>query len=78
MQGVVIARINQYQEYIAHYHTAGNPGRAEIEGDQEINYPGIMKAIVATGYKGFVGQEFIPTDKDKAAALRRAVQICDV
>lgn len=78
MQGDVITRINKYKEYIAHYHTAGNPGRNEIEGDQEINYPGIMKAIVATGYQGYVGQEFIPTDKDPAAALRRAAKICDV
>ncbi len=78
MQGDVITRIHEYKEYIAHYHTAGNPGRGEIESDQELNYPGIMKAILATGYKGFVGQEFIPTDTDKAAALRRALRICDV
>jgi hydroxypyruvate isomerase len=77
MHGDVIARIRQYHPYIAHYHTAGVPGRAEIDNSQELNYPAIMKAIVETGYKGYVGQEFIPT-RDKVEALREAVGICDV
>jgi len=78
MQGDVIVRLKKYKDYIAHYHTAGNPGRNEIDDTQEINYPGIMKAILETGYKGFVGQEFIPTWKDAVAALRHGVKVCDV
>lgn len=77
MHGDVIARIRKYHPYIAHYHTAGVPGRAEIDRSQELNYPAIMRAIVETGYKGHVGQEFIPT-RDKVAALSEAVEICDV
>ena len=78
MQGDVITRIKQYHEYIGHYHTAGVPGRGELDDTQEINYPAVMKAILATGYKGFVGQEFIPTWEDKVAALRHAARVCDV
>jgi hydroxypyruvate isomerase len=78
MQGDVIVRLKKYKDYIAHYHTAGNPGRNEIDDTQEIHYPGIMKAIAETGYKGFVGQEFIPTWKDPVAALRHAARVCDV
>jgi hydroxypyruvate isomerase len=78
MQGDVIVRLKQYKDYIAHYHTAGNPGRNEIDDTQEIHYPGIMKAIAETGYQGFVGQEFIPTWKVPVAALRHAARVCDV
>jgi hydroxypyruvate isomerase len=78
MQGDVITRLRQFKDYIAHYHTAGNPGRNELTGVQEINYPGIMQAIVDTGYQGYVGQEFIPTQKDMIASLREGVRICDV
>jgi hydroxypyruvate isomerase len=77
MQGDLIARIGQYHPYIGHYHTAGVPGRNEIDDSQEINYPAVMRAIVATGYQGYVGQEFIPT-RDPLASLREAVKICDV
>lgn len=77
MQGDIIKRIQQHHEYIGHYHTAGNPGRNEIDDTQEIYYPPIMKAIVATGYKGYVGQEFIPL-RDKATSLAEAASICDV
>jgi len=77
MQGDVITRIRQYHEYVAHYHTAGNPGRNELDDTQEIHYPGIMKAIVETGYTGFVGQEFIPT-RDKLQSLSEGVRVCDV
>lgn len=77
MQGDVISRIRQYHEYIGHIHTAGNPGRNEIGDAQEINYPGIMKAIVETKYDGFVGQEFIPTS-DPLAGLSDAARLCDV
>ena len=78
MNGDVIRRIGQYKDVIGHYHTAGNPGRAELDDNQEINYPAVMSAIVKTGYKGFVAQEFIPTWKDKPAALRHAAMVCDV
>ena len=78
MNGDVIKRIRQYHEYIGHYHTAGNPGRGELDETQEINYPPVMKAILETGYDGFVAQEFIPTWEDKIEALRHAVRVCDV
>jgi len=77
MEGDIIARIKQYHPYIGHYHTAGVPGRNELDDTQEINYVPIMKAIAETGYKGYVGQEFIPT-RDKALALNEAVKLCDV
>jgi len=77
MQGDVIERIRRYHEFVGHYHTAGNPGRNEIGDSQEINYPGIMKAIVATKYDGYVGQEFIPTG-DPLAGLSEAARLCDV
>jgi hydroxypyruvate isomerase len=78
MQGDLIVRIRQFKDLIAHYHTAGVPGRKELDDTQEINYPAIMKAIVETGYTGFVGQEFIPTQADKIAALAHAAKVCDV
>lgn len=78
MNGDIIRRIRLYKDYIGHYHTAGNPGRAELDDTQEINYPPILREIVATGYTGYVAQEFIPTWDDPLAALRHAVQVCDV
>jgi len=78
MEGNVIDHINKYHEYIGHYHTGGVPGRAEIDETQELYYPAIMKAIVATGYKGFVGQEFVPKQADKIASLEKCIRICDV
>jgi hydroxypyruvate isomerase len=77
MHGDVITRIKQHHPYIGHYHTAGVPGRNEIDDTQEINYPPIMKVIAQTGYKGYVGQEFIPL-RDKVQSLSQSVQICDV
>ncbi|MGE3806337.1 MAG: TIM barrel protein, partial [Gemmataceae bacterium] len=77
MDGDIIARIKQYADYIGHVHTAGNPGRAELDDKQEINYPPIMKALVAVGYQGYVGQEFIPT-RDATQGLTEAVKLCDV
>ena len=77
-EGDVIRNIRQYHPYINHYHTGGVPGRNEIDESQELYYPAIMKAIVETGHKGFVAQEFIPKQKDKVASLRKAVHICDV
>lgn len=78
MEGDVIATITDYKDYIAHYHTAGVPGRHEIDESQELYYPAIMKAIVKTSFKGFVAQEFIPIKEDKMASLRSAVLLCDV
>ena len=78
MNGDIIRRIRDYKEYIGHYHTAGNPGRGELDDRQEINYPPIMREIIATGFDGFVAQEFIPTWKDPVAALRHAAEVCDV
>ena len=77
-EGDVIRTIQASHSFIAHYHTAGVPGRNEIEEDQELYYPAIMKAILATGFKGYVAQEFIPIKEDKIASLAKAVQICDV
>ena len=78
MHGDIIRNIRKLKEYIGHYHTAGNPGRAELDDTQEINYPAVMKAILETDFDGFVAQEFIPTWDDKIAALRHAAEICDV
>ncbi len=77
MQGNIITRIRQFHEFIGHYHTAGVPGRNEIDDTQEINYPPIMRQIVKTGYTGYVAQEFIPT-RDPMQSLREAVKLCDV
>ena len=80
-EGDVIRTITNNHPYFGHYHTAGVPGRHEIDESQELFYPAIMKAIVATGYKGYVAQEFIPTGKeasDKIAALKKAIKICDI
>ena len=77
MDGDIITRIRQYQDYIGHYHTAGNPGRCEIGDKQEINYKPIMEEIARTGYLGYVGQEFIPTG-NPYTGLKEAVILCDV
>jgi hydroxypyruvate isomerase len=77
-EGDVIRTITDNHQYIAHYHTAGVPGRHELDDSQELNYPAIMRAIKATGFQGFVAQEFIPRQADKLASLRQAVQLCDV
>ncbi|AHJ97006.1 hydroxypyruvate isomerase family protein [Hymenobacter swuensis] len=77
-EGDVIRTLTEYHPYIAHYHTAGVPGRHELNDAQELNYPAIMRAIRATGFKGYVAQEFIPQQSDKLASLRQAVQLCDV
>ncbi len=78
MHGDVISRIHEHKEYIAHVHTAGVPGRNEIDGTQELNYPALMKALLDIKYDGYVGQEFIPTIADKVASLAQGVEICDV
>ena len=78
MEGDVCDTIKENGQYFAHYHTGGVPGRAEIDDTQELNYPRIMKAILDTGFKGFVAQEFIPKRKDALASLKQGVEICDV
>ncbi len=76
MDGDVIRRIRQYADYIAHYHTAGNPGRGELDDRQEINYEAVFQVIAQTGYDGYVGHEFIPTG-DPMEGLREAVALCN-
>lgn len=78
MEGDVIATIKKHHKFINHYHTAGVPGRNEIDNTQELYYPAIVEAIISTGYTGFLGQEFVPKKEDKIASLREAVLLCDV
>ena len=77
MNGDLIRRLEQYKDLIGHVHTAGNPGRGELDGHQEINFQACMKKLVDTGYRGYVGHEFIPT-RDPFAGLKQAVSVCDV
>lgn len=81
MEGDVIRTIQDHHEYFGHYHTAGVPGRHEIDDSQELYYPAIARAIRDTGFQGYVAQEFIPTggsDEENAQSLYSAIQICDV
>ena len=78
MEGDVIRTIKENASYIAHYHTGGVPGRAEIDETQELYYPAIIKAIVDTGFGGFIAQEFVPRSGKPLESLQKAVQICDV
>ncbi len=78
MHGDVIRRLRALHPIIGHYHTAGNPGRCEIDENQELNYPPIMRAILDTGYSGYVAQEFIPTWDDPPRSLEHAIGTCDV
>ncbi len=77
-EGDVIRTIKDNNTYIGHYHTAGVPGRHEIDETQELYYPAIMKAILETGFTDYVAQEFIPLATDKLGSLKKAVLICDV
>lgn len=77
MDGDIIRRIRQHKEWIGHVHTAGNPGRGELDDRQEIQYPPIIQALVEVGYTGYVGHEFIPT-REVTAGLRQAIAWCDV
>jgi hydroxypyruvate isomerase len=78
MDGDICDTIQENHQYFDHYHTGGVPGRAEIDGTQELDYARIMQAILATGFKGYVAQEFVPTRPDALVSLRQAVNICDV
>lgn len=77
-EGDVIRTINDNHQYFGHYHTGGVPGRHEINETQELFYPAIMKAIIKTGFKNYIAQEFIPVAEDKIASLKEAIKICDV
>lgn len=80
-EGDIIRTIQQHHPYFGHYHTAGVPGRNEIDETQELNYPAIIRAIQATGFTGYIAQEFIPkraTDHEKIESLHAAIRICDV
>ncbi|MCH7399693.1 TIM barrel protein [Belliella sp. DSM 107340] len=77
-EGDLIRTIKNSHQYIAHYHTAGNPGRNEIDDSQEINYPAVVKAILETGFKGYICQEFMPKKENKLASLEEAIKICDI
>jgi hydroxypyruvate isomerase len=77
MEGDVIRTIGEQSKWIAHYHTGGVPGRHEIDGSQELNYAAIARAIVATGFTGYLAHEFVPT-RDPLTSLREAVVLCDV
>jgi hydroxypyruvate isomerase len=77
MEGDVIRTIQKYKEYFAHFHTGGNPGRHEIDETQELNYPAIVQAILATGFDGYLAQEFIPV-REPMASLAQGFRICDV
>jgi hydroxypyruvate isomerase len=77
-EGDVIRTIQSNHQYFGHYHTGGVPGRHEIDESQELYYPAIIKAIIATGFNDYLAQEFIPARQDKIASLRDAVKGCDV
>ncbi len=78
MEGDVIRTITRYKDYIGHYHTAGVPGRHEIDDTQELFYPAIMRAIAATGFNGYVAQEFIPRSTDVVQSLKEGIRLCSV
>jgi sugar phosphate isomerase/epimerase len=77
MHGDLIRRIDQTKDVIGHVHTAGVPGRGELDENQEVNYPAVMRKLIEVGYAGYVGQEFIPT-RNPLEGLRQAVALCDV
>lgn len=78
MNGDLMRNIRRYHPIVGHYHTAGNPGRGELDDSQEIQYPPVIRAIMETGYQGFIAQEFIPTASDSIASLEQAFRVCDV
>lgn len=80
-EGDIIRTITDNHQYFGHYHTAGVPGRHEIDDSQELFYPAIARAILSTGFSGYLAQEFIPVAESRVAkieSLKRAIQICDV
>ncbi len=77
MEGDLIATIKKNIAWIGHFHTGGVPGRHELDETQEVQWDGVMRAIVETGYKGYVAHEFLPVH-DPMSSLRAAVKLCDV
>lgn len=77
MEGDVIRTVTANMKWIRHFHTAGVPGRHEIDASQELNYPAICRAIADAGYTGYLGQEFLPRG-DAEASLRAALEACRV
>jgi len=77
MEGDLIKTIRDNREQIAHFHTGGVPGRHELDGTQEVNWPAVCRAIVDTGFSGYLAHEFVPT-RDPLTSLREAVALCDV
>jgi hydroxypyruvate isomerase len=77
MEGDIIRTIQQNIQHIGHFHTAGNPGRHEFDGTQELNYAAICRAIADLGYKGYLSHEYTPT-KDPLGTLEKMMQICEV
>jgi hydroxypyruvate isomerase len=77
MEGDLIRTIRDQHQYIAHYHTGGVPGRHELDKSQEVNWAAVCRAIVDTGFRGYVAHEFAPT-RDPLTSLREAVALCDV
>jgi hydroxypyruvate isomerase len=77
MEGDLIHTITDNAKWLGHFHTGGVPGRHELNDQQEVQWDGVMRGIVATGYKGYVAHEFVPTG-DPLTSLRQAVDLCDV
>jgi hydroxypyruvate isomerase len=77
MEGDLIKTIRDHHEYIGHYHTGGVPGRHELDDTQEVNWAAVCRAIVDTGFRGYLAHEFVPT-RDPLTSLRQAVALCDV
>ena len=80
-EGDVIRTIRDHHRFFGHYHTAGVPGRHEIDATQELNYPAICRAIRDTGFNGYIAQEFIPdraSQEESIESLRAAIELCDV
>jgi len=77
MEGDLVSTIQKNIQWMGHFHTGGVPGRHELDGTQEVQWDGVMRGIAATGYKGYVAHEFVPT-RDPLTALREAVDLCDV
>ncbi len=77
MEGDLVGTITENAKYLGHFHTGGVPGRHELDETQEVNWPAVMRGIVATGYKGYVAHEFVPT-RDPLTSLAEATALCDV
>jgi hydroxypyruvate isomerase len=77
MEGDLVRTIRDQHEYLGHFHTGGVPGRHELDDTQEVNWPAVCRAIVGTGFTGYLAHEFVPT-RDPLTSLREAVMLCDV